>query len=141
MKARNILLGIVVSVLLTGGFLSVFMPEERPVTIEEGIAAVQSLYNEQCAVRDGAHAEYLRVKERMTDFEKSTVESLFVENRRTLDTCASMIIYAFPDSLGFDVRRRLLLGAIGEMKHSVASLVRIALILMPYEEKRGERSI
>jgi len=130
------LLGIAVSVLLTGGFLSVFAPDEQPATIEDGIVVIQSLYNKHREISEEARMEYLKVKERMTGFEQSSVESLFVENRRTLDTCASMIIYAFPDSLGFDARKQLLLGAITEMKQSTLSLVRIAAILGPYAEKK-----
>ncbi len=136
MKARNILLGIVVSILLTGGLLSVFAPEEKPLTVEDGIVVVQSLYNKHCEISEGARMEYLKVKEKMTGFEQSSVESLFVENRQTLDRCASMLIYAFPDSLGFDVRKQLLLGAITEMKQSTLSLVRITAILGPYAEKK-----
>jgi len=136
MKARNILLGIVVSILLTGGLLSVFAPEEKPLTVEDGIVVVQSLYNKHCEISEGARMEYLKVKEKMTGFEQSSVENLFVENRQTLDRCASMLIYAFPDSLGFDVRKQLLLGAITEMKQSTLSLVRITAILGPYAEKK-----
>ncbi|MFA6407463.1 MAG: hypothetical protein WCV80_02025 [Candidatus Paceibacterota bacterium] len=131
-STRFSIVGIFLSLLITGYIIPFFSSRETRPTLEEGIVRVQIFYNEQCDLRGEINENYTKVKERMSRYERKIVDSLFLENRQMLDSSALMIAGAFPDSLDFDVRKNLLLSAMREMKQALRPLVRICTILAPY---------
>ncbi|MFA6365117.1 MAG: hypothetical protein WCW78_01815 [Candidatus Paceibacterota bacterium] len=138
-RARFGIIGIAVSLLVTGFIISLFSSHETPPTLEEGIVRVQMFYNEQCDLRKKVKEDYTRVKEKMSRSERRVIDSLFLENRQMLDSSASMIAGAFPDSLNFDVRKNLLLSAMREMKQALTSIIYICRILVPYLDEDNNK--